>query len=64
MLFLVTLQVLSIEEMRELKSALTSSILSKASKVESGAMVYVMNLFIQGISSEPKPTNQESNSTL
>ena len=58
------LQVLSIEEMRELKSALASSILSKASKVESGAMVHVMNQFIKGITSEPKSTNQDSNRTL
>ena len=50
-------QVFSIEEMKELDNALKSSILSKASKVESQAMVHVMNGFIQGITSQPKDSN-------
>ena len=50
-------QVFSIEEMKELDNALKSSILSKASKVESEAMVHVMNEFIQGITSQPKDSN-------
>jgi hypothetical protein len=50
-------QVFSIEEMKELDNALKSTILSKASKVESQAMVHVMNGFIQGITSKPKDSN-------
>jgi len=46
-------QVLSLEEMNELDTALKSSILTKVLKVESDAMIHVMNTFIQGISSEP-----------
>ena len=46
-------QVLSLEEMNELDTALESSILTKVLKVESDAMIHVMNTFIQGISSEP-----------
>ena len=46
-------QVLSLEEMNELDTALKSSIIAKVSKVESDAMIHVMNTFIQGISSQP-----------
>jgi len=58
------LQVLSIEEMKELKSALESAVISKASKIESEAMIHVMNQFIQGITSKPQAKVQETNSTL
>ena len=58
------LQVLSIEEMKELKSALKSAVISKASKIEGDAMIYVMNEFIQGITSKPQAKIQETNSTL
>ena len=57
-------QVLSIEEMRELNSALNSSIISKASKVESDAMLHVMNVFIQSIASKPKKQIKENNQSL
>jgi len=56
-------QVLSIEEMNELNTALKSTIISKASQVESSAMVHVMNTFIQGIVAEPK-TSTENNESL
>jgi len=56
-------QVLSIEEMNELNTALKSTIISKASQVESSAMVHVMNAFIQGIVAEPK-TSTENNESL
>ena len=55
-------QVLSIEEMNELDDALKSSIISKAKKVESEAMIHVMDSFIKNIVAKPKVV-QESNST-
>jgi CRISPR/Cas system CSM-associated protein Csm2 small subunit len=56
-------QVLSLEEMNELNKALKESIISKASKVESDAMIHVMDTFIQGIVAQPKK-REESNQTL
>ena len=56
-------QVLSMEEMKELNTALKSSIISKASKVESQAMIHVMDAFIQGIVAKPKKKEDE-NQTL
>jgi hypothetical protein len=56
-------QVLSLEEMSELNKALKESIISKASKIESDAMIHVMDTFIQGIVAQPKK-REESNQTL
>ena len=50
-------QVLGMEEMSELRQALKSSIISKASNVESEAMIDVMDNFIQNIRSKPKENN-------
>ena len=57
-------QVLSIEEMNELNTALKSSIISKVTKVESEAMIHVMDSFITNMVSKPKSIpkeNKESN---
>jgi len=57
-------QVLSNEEMHELNKALHSSILSKTAKIESEAMVYVMNGFIKSITSKPKVKKSEKEKNL
>lgn len=54
-------QVLSMEEMKALNSALKSSIITKASKVESDAMIFVMDAFIQGIVAQPKKKSNDDN---
>jgi hypothetical protein len=53
-------QVLSIEEMQELDQALHSSIISKVKKVESNALIHVMNTFIQNMVSKPKDSNESN----
>ncbi|HIP51254.1 MAG TPA: hypothetical protein EYG94_04115 [Campylobacterales bacterium] len=52
-------QVFSLEEMNELKDAIESSIFKKIKRVESEALVQIMNNFIQGIVSEPKRPKEE-----
>ncbi len=47
-------QVFSLEEMRELKEAMDSSIYKKIKRVENEALVQIMNDFIRGIISKPK----------
>ena len=47
-------QILSMEEMHELKEALSSSIFQKIKQVENEALVQIMNNYIQGIISKPK----------
>ena len=47
-------QILSMEEMGELKDALSSSIFQKVKRVENEALVQIMNSYIQGVLSEPK----------
>jgi len=55
-------QVLEIEEMRELDNALQSSIISKVSKVQSDAMIYVMDTFIKNIVAKPLKNNEQNSS--
>jgi len=52
-------QVFSIEEMKELKSAIESSIFKKIKRVESEALVQIMNEFIRNIVSKPKAPNDK-----
>ena len=47
-------QVFSMEEMKELKESIGSSIFQKVKKVENEALVKIMNNYIQGIISKPK----------
>ena len=47
-------QVFSLEEMKELKSAIESSIFKKIKRVENEALVQIMNEFIRNIASKPK----------
>jgi len=47
-------QVFSLEEMNELKDAISSSIFKKIKRVENEALVQIMNNYIQGIVSKPK----------
>lgn len=47
-------QVFSMEEMRELKDAITSSIFQKVKRVENEALVKIMNDYIRGVISKPK----------
>jgi len=47
-------QVFSIEEMKELKEAISSSIFSKIKRVENEALVQIMNDYIRGVVSKPK----------
>ena len=54
-------QVFSLEEMKELNSALKASIITKASKVESDAMIFVMDTFIQAIVAQPKKKSNDNN---
>ena len=51
-------QVFSLEEMHELKDAIESSIFKKIKRVESEALVQIMNNFIEGIISKPKRQNE------
>ena len=47
-------QVFSLEEMKELRKAIGSSIFSKVKKVENKALISIMNDYIQGVVSKPK----------
>jgi len=47
-------QVFSMEEMKELEDAITSSIFQKVKRVENESLVQIMNNYIQGVVSEPK----------
>jgi len=49
-------QVFSLEEMKELKSSIESSIFKKIKRVENEALVQIMNDFIRNIVSKPKAT--------
>lgn len=53
-------QVFSMEEMSELKDAISSSIFKKIKRVENEALVGIMDNFIQGIVSEPKRKKEEN----
>jgi len=53
-------QVFSLEEMKELKSAIESSIFKKIKRVENEALVQIMNDFIQNIVSKPKAPNDKN----
>ena len=47
-------QVFSMEEMKELEDAITSSIFIKVKQVENEALVQIMNNYIKGVISKPK----------
>lgn len=50
-------QVFALEEMNELRDAITSSVFTKIKRVENEALVKIMNDFIQGIVTAPKQYN-------
>jgi hypothetical protein len=52
-------QVFSLEEMKELKSAIESSIFKKIKRVENEALVQIMNEFIRNIVSKPKQQKEK-----
>jgi len=52
-------QVFSMEEIKELKESIGSSIFQKVKKVENEALVKIMNNYIQGIVSKPKKEKEE-----
>jgi len=52
-------QVFSIEEMKELKEAIGSSIFSKVKRVENEALVQIMNDYIRGVVSKPKRAKEK-----
>ncbi len=52
-------QVFSLEEMKELKKAIGSSIFSKVKRVENEALIQIMNDYIRGVSSKPKRLKEE-----
>jgi len=47
-------QVFSMEEMKELEDAITSSIFTKVKRVENEALVQIMDNYIKGVVSKPK----------
>lgn len=55
-------QILSMEEMQELKEAIGSSIFQKVKRVENEALVQIMNNYIQGIVSKPKKLQEKKGS--
>ena len=52
-------QILGMEEMIELKKALSSSIFQKVKRVENEALIQIMNNYIQGIVSKPKELEEK-----
>ena len=61
-------QVFSLEEMKELRKAIGSSIFSKVKRVENEALIQIMNDYIRGVVSKPKRLKEDkkpkkSNST-
>ncbi len=56
-------QIFNLEEMKELKNAIGSSIFSKVKKVENEALIEIMNDYIQGVSSQPKRLRESKPTT-
>ena len=52
-------QVFSLEEMKELRKAIGSSIFSKVKKVENEALIQIMNDYIRGVASKPKRLKED-----
>jgi len=52
-------QVFSMEEMKELKSAIGSSIFQKVKRVENEALIKIMNDYIRGVVSKPKRVKEK-----